>query len=844
MGSSSPPLECERHQESKAALTALGASLNGRIRALEQRNEELEAAATELEEQRDELQKEKTQLAAQVETLDASLREKREQLWDTIQDFRDEMKEKKQELQEADERQAEYRRVEAALREEMGSLQSDVRDQKERLLRARAEFNEKEAVTNEKQACLKETVEQLERRLKEKHAEIGALQMMLRDQKTSFSRATLQFNEKTSKAAAKKARLKERVGQLETQVSRLEQRLVAQGKAFEEERVSLKQKVARCQNDAEEKLQLSLDEAMPQLRSLLSAYDRVRGSQFGKTAHGKAALSTSKMGQATNHDIMQRLKEQEETFDQERAQILEQASNAAKTQRDVILQSLMEREGLLTCPLSLELFEFPVLAGCCGKTFSSEALRQRASQSPLCPLCRERLVSTHANRDMTRLVEHHRRERSLLGIPVVEESTSTISSQSNDYAVLSTTAQIGRHSRQRNEATSTRQTRIRDNRNERVIARLEVPHRESSIQRNALPDATSNAASPSSTAAAAPTASNNQQTSPSGVSVWKVGSDGPIAVPKHMVRSVLGTLRFPSAQSRSTASSRRRTRTSVESQSTISSRQRARTRATASRHRSRSSVPSQFTTSSRQRSRSRATAASAASLTSSPVTMSTAAAQQPEGSSSLSATSSPNAASSNRMRTSLSSPSSSSSTAQSTPVAADPINAPSIGGRFANMQPAATKDALHSFISPAANGSQSLQSSMTSEASNNGDEPRLLKDERMKKKNAPSSEVAPPFTKITTRLSRSRAASATARSYRTGRTTASSTPTSTKAKSRRPTRISATQDDSALGRVKRESPRLTASQPAPRQSLSSIARSITTLEDLLGSDFESISDSG
>ncbi|KAE9334945.1 hypothetical protein PR003_g13258 [Phytophthora rubi] len=416
MGTCGPciaPHECERHktlflklaEESKTALTTLGATLNDRI--------------ADLEQQSDELQKEKTQLSQQVDKLEASLREKREQLWDTIQDFRDEMKEKKKELQEGEDRQAEYRRIESLLREEVGSLQREVREQKESVLKVTKVLDEKEQLATETQTRLQETVEQLERRMRIKDAAIASLQQLIQDQKTSFSQATRRFNEKTDKATKKNVRLKERVAQLE-------RRLEVESKAFEREREQLVQEVEKyrndaqmqkeisCQNDAQEKLNLSLDVAMPQLRSLLSAYDRLRGNQQGKSAQGKPDTAVTKLGRAADQDMLQRLKEQEQAFDQERAQLLEQASDAAKTQLDVVRQSLMEREGLLTCPISLELFEFPVLTGCCGKTFSAKALRQAVNQSPLCPFCRGQLVSTNANRDMTKLVELHRRERSVL----------------------------------------------------------------------------------------------------------------------------------------------------------------------------------------------------------------------------------------------------------------------------------------------------------------------------------------------------------------------------------------------------------------------------------------------
>ncbi|EEY69899.1 uncharacterized protein PITG_06420 [Phytophthora infestans T30-4] len=75
-------------------------------------------------------------------------------------------------------------------------------------------------------------------------------------------------------------------------------------------------------------------------------------------------------------------------FDEERAQLLEQASDAAKTQQDISRKNCTERETALTCPISLDLFENPVLTTCCGRTFSSEALTQALRRNPQCPVCR------------------------------------------------------------------------------------------------------------------------------------------------------------------------------------------------------------------------------------------------------------------------------------------------------------------------------------------------------------------------------------------------------------------------------------------------------------------------
>jgi chromosome segregation ATPase len=346
-------------------------------------NERIQAQEKQIQE----LQKQNSSYSARVK----ELIEKRDHLWDCIDDLKDELKGKKEELRDVRGSRVEHRRAEAALREELGLLRRQLRDQDERVAEATTEANEKAEQATMKQEELQKTVERLEKRLQERRKQVMDQQVGLSvastefdrkqallkstvvelrrrlqqqnervlDQQASLAQATAESSERTRDAMAKQALLQENVEQLEM-------RLREQSKAFEEERVQLMQQASTRQSNVQAELSSSLDQAIPQLRSLLSAYDRVRGSEKQPAKGKQKQTSTARtfFEKATDSELEKRLKEQEKAFDQERAQLLEQASDAAKTQRDVVRQYLMEREGILTCPISLDLFEFPVVAGC------------------------------------------------------------------------------------------------------------------------------------------------------------------------------------------------------------------------------------------------------------------------------------------------------------------------------------------------------------------------------------------------------------------------------------------------------------------------------------------------
>ncbi|GMF18914.1 unnamed protein product [Phytophthora lilii] len=667
----------------------------------------------------------------------------RDQLWGFVREEQDKLRAKEQELQETVKGLAEQRRIEDELRVEMARLQ---------------------------------------------HA--------LRDQQASFSQVTAR---REKEANAHQARLQEQVRQLEN-------RLQEQCKAFEDERAQLLEQMTSKSSNAYAELNSSLDSAMPQLRNLLSAYDRLRGRGVTKSeplgsAHEPPPESSTTNELTSVHDLTERLRQQQEAFDREREELLEQASDAAKTQLEISKRNLMEREGVLTCPISLELFEFPVVTGCCGKTFSSEALRQALSRSPLCPFCRERLASTHPNRDMTKLVELHRVERSVLGVSEASEPVSTPTvAPTAEYAVISG-ASRSRRTRRSTNSSGTR--RHRENRTERAQARSEAPRRRSSRLRtraSASPDATPTA----STVTSAGTADTlHQEQAPlSSLHIVRVDSgEPPTQVPTNMVRSVLSTISFSRFQSRSSTSvnapRRRRTRLTIGS-AAVSTAPSA-TTSTIRAHRQRQSHSSRHDTS----------VLSSEALTEASSTTAIAV-----------SSAAPTPSSTSESRGHRWHSRANQVALSSTVMPTVPTIAASSGPRLDPVEASGSGATTNSARSPP---------EFFSRAERMG----LSRDRRAAAAAAGRQRALNVFFA---------ASHTTSRRARAPPTTSPVAASAVATTARRP-RFFASQDDSSIAHDRHHSPRLTASQPAPRQPLTNNAQHITSLRDLLGSDFESDSDS-
>ncbi|KAJ8576238.1 hypothetical protein ON010_g2974 [Phytophthora cinnamomi] len=327
--------------------------------------------------------------------------------------------------------------------------------------------------------CKNEAVQRLERRLGAQAREFAEdkrhLQRQLQDLQANITQTANKLIEKDAEA-------KSRQEQLQREVERLQEQLREQSAAFEQQRAQWTQQGTAAGGRDMRELKSSLLRAVPHLRSLLEACDRQLGDNDARPQHAgnkqvqaqEASLAgaTVDLTQAGNDTPPPSGQE----FNEERAQLLEQASDAARTQYDISLRNLAQREAVLTCPISLELFANPVVTTCCGKTFSSDGLRQALRRSSLCPFCRASDVLFCPNRDVAKLVELHRAERSVLGLPELPVPSSE---EAEEQDARTTDASRFYPSR---SPPSTRQSRLRDHRSERVHARSGVSRRQPTRQ--------------------------------------------------------------------------------------------------------------------------------------------------------------------------------------------------------------------------------------------------------------------------------------------------------------------------------------------------------------------------
>ncbi|EGZ22755.1 hypothetical protein PHYSODRAFT_299896 [Phytophthora sojae] len=146
---------------------------------------------------------------------------------------------------------------------------------------------------------------------------------------------------------------------------------------------------------------VELSSLQQQIQELARAVTDLRSVSSPQTATQLVELE-QRLNQQ-EQEFARRLCEQQDTFSMQCEQLAQQAHNARQYHRIV----LQQREEMLTCPITHCLFESPVIAACCGKTFSKAAVDILQT----CLWCREaRGFVTHPNRDIANLVEQYRME--------------------------------------------------------------------------------------------------------------------------------------------------------------------------------------------------------------------------------------------------------------------------------------------------------------------------------------------------------------------------------------------------------------------------------------------------
>ncbi|KAE9041138.1 hypothetical protein PR002_g4613 [Phytophthora rubi] len=319
-------------------------------------------------------------------------------------------------------------------------------------------------------------------------------QLQTRRQQVAFSEATTRFMEQRQRDLTIQERLQRKVELHEMSMQ-------DQNTLLEKQRTRLPEQTANS-HGAQEDARLNVRNQGQ--RCIADPVD----------ANDAEATATTVFTEDMNCGMKQRLEEQLREFEQERAQLLEQASDAAKTHHDVSLANLREREAVLTCPISLDLFDGPVVSECCGKTFSSLAIAQKLEESLLCPSCHAPVVRLHPNRDMTLLVKLHRLERSIIGVSEGLRMDHDAEDEQN-HIVRSERSTTSPHN---SIDASTRQIRQRERRNQRILGRS-VVYRRQSPRRSAqttsvIPGSAAVLATASSTAESGSSALRRHQSSP------------------------------------------------------------------------------------------------------------------------------------------------------------------------------------------------------------------------------------------------------------------------------------------------------------------------------------------
>jgi len=474
-------------QETMAALVSLDC-------VLKRRNEALEQQIKAQDEEILKLSLDKERLEKSLEGERRCFEHKREELWRHNAELQADTRLRCADLGKLEQSHSQTIKAQkkeiATLGQEKRMLEQDLQQVRQNFATKRAQLWGEIAELQAALASLKGDVGRMERsqclmesNLEEQRQQAGQLGQQIQGERRRYA-------DTINRLLADVRGVKAERDQLQQNVEHLEKEMEEQNAALEQERQSWNRRGTDNRTMMGSNLSSSLEKVMPHLRGLLEAYEQEQGGVSAATQTNDAedvAEVTEELETTANSDLAEQLREQKRAFERERAQLLEQASDTAKTQQDIARRNLAEREGVLTCPISLELFDNPVVTECCGKTFSSSGLRQALMRSSTCPFCRQRVKVFHANRDVAMLVELHRAERSIMGLP---DSTTLDSDGSASRAAevvahgSSESRVLQEFNRRRANDSNPCQSQHREDRLERLRARSEVPHRPESTPSN------------------------------------------------------------------------------------------------------------------------------------------------------------------------------------------------------------------------------------------------------------------------------------------------------------------------------------------------------------------------
>ncbi|ETI55201.1 hypothetical protein F443_02110 [Phytophthora nicotianae P1569] len=322
------------------------------------------------------------------------------------------------------------------LNQQLNETLSAYRAQRQRADKLQLEIGSS-TVQNQREQALRELIKRQVQQIREQQQRADQLQLEI------DSKAVQDKREQALKKHIQKQ--EQQIRELQAALSESTSRLIEQQKTNERLQTSIELLEMRSEDE-----NVLLEDERAHLGDQLESSDEAL--QIGTEV--QAPMASTNAGEYTDQVLSERLNEQLREFEQERAQLLEQASDAVAAQQEVIMENRSCREAVLTCPISSDLLVDRVVTACCGKTFSSRALMRSFEQNPICPSCHETEVHFHPNQDMSILVQLHRSESSSLA-NVSHNEPACIDDAVTSTEQIDVPAGLGRRSRRGSDDLST-----------------------------------------------------------------------------------------------------------------------------------------------------------------------------------------------------------------------------------------------------------------------------------------------------------------------------------------------------------------------------------------------------